>query len=79
MKTIRFAIILMLSAVLSGCVMPMRPAKTLVTPGESRIRSERQEVRPSETTLRIRAVTPAQAEPAPAPIVYIQIRLLEGE
>lgn len=68
------AAMLALAAALSGCAMSPRPARTEVTPGESEIISERDERRPSETHLRIRAVMP----PAPAPQeppVRIRIRV----
>lgn len=63
MRTVRIAALIALAAALSGCAMSPRPARTEVTPGESEILSEREERRPSETHLRIRATTP----PAPAP------------
>ena len=63
MRTVRTAALIALAATLTGCAMTPRPARTEVTPGESEIRSEREERRPSETHLRIRATTP----PAPAP------------
>ena len=64
MRTTRIVLALLGVAALSGCAMSPRPARTEVTPGESEIKSEREERRPSETHLRIRATTP----PAPAPV-----------
>jgi hypothetical protein len=62
-----------LAVALSGCAMSPRPARTEVTPGESEIKSEREERRPSETHLRIRATTP----PAPVPDKEpVRIRIL---
>lgn len=66
MRTIALSAVLAAVATLSGCGAFPRPARTQVTPGESEIVSERDERRPSETTLRIRASTPA-LPPAPAP------------
>lgn len=73
-KTLPLAALIVLAAALTGCAVSPRPARTEVTPGESEIRSEREERRPSETHLRIRATTP----PAPAPQeppVRIRIRV----
>lgn len=62
-QTLSLAALIVLAAALGGCATSPRPARTEVTPGESEIKSEREERRPSETHLRIRATTP----PAPAP------------
>lgn len=57
---------------LGGCAVSPRPARTEVTPGESEFRSEREDRRPSESRLRIRATTPAPEAP-PEPPVRIRI------
>lgn len=73
-NTLSVAALIALAAVLSGCAMSPRPARTEVTPGESQIISERDERRPSETHLRIRATTPPVPAPAPQePAVRIRI------
>lgn len=66
MRTIAAVLAAAAAFALTGCAMSPRPARTEVTPGEIEIRSEREERRPSESTLRIRASTPA-LPPAPAP------------
>lgn len=43
---------------LAGCNTSPRPARTEVTPGESQIKTEREEVRPSESLMRIHASNP---------------------
>ena len=67
MRTPRVLVLLALPLFLTGCMGFPQAARTTVTPGESEIRSEREERRPSESSLRIRAVTPPAPEPAPAP------------
>lgn len=75
MRTIRPLIAVAALVALAGCAVSPRPARTEVTPGETEIRSEREERRPSESTLRIRATVP----PAPTPErdeAPIRIRLI---
>lgn len=76
MRTIRPLIAVAALVALAGCAVSPRPARTEVTPGESEIRSEREERRPSETNLRIRATVPAPA-PTPEPSVRVRIILPE--
>lgn len=75
MRTIAAVLAAAAAFAMTGCAVSPRPARTEVTPGESEIRSEREERRPSESTLRIRATVP----PAPAPErqeAPIRIRLI---
>lgn len=75
----RAARIAVLALVLSGCTVSPRPARTEVTPGESEIMSEREERRPSESTLRIWAVVPRQEEPEPESVPAIRLRIILPE
>lgn len=66
-------IIAILSIVcVSGCALPSAQPHTSVTPGESRIVSEREEKLPSSSTIRISTQT-AAANPAPTPSVRVKI------
>lgn len=59
--------IVLLSVSMTGCAGPSA-ARTEVTPGESKIVSEREERRPSEATLKFRAAPPPPPPPVqPAP------------
>jgi hypothetical protein len=79
MRTVSLVALLAFAAGLSGCAMSPRPARTEVKPGESEILSERDERRPSETRLRIRAVTPSAPSPEPQePPVRIRLILPQG-
>jgi len=71
MRHVRIAAALALMLGLTGCMATPRPARTEITPGESEIISERDERRPTESTMRIRATVP-QA-PAQEPPVRIRI------
>lgn len=72
-------LIVLCLTVLSGCAITPRPARTTVTPGESEIRSEREERRPSESVMRIRSSTAKTPEaPIPQPL-RIRIRISEEE
>ena len=55
----------------TGCAAVARPARTEVTPGESRVFTEREERRPVEHTTRLKVQTPAAA-PA-RPVVRIKV------
>lgn len=68
MRRYRTLISLLTLALISGCAFAPRPARTSVTPGESEIRSEREERRPSESTVRIKATVPP-AQPSNPPVV----------
>lgn len=62
--------IILLSGGVAGCAAGPKPARTEVTPGESHIKSEREEKRPSESRLRIKVEPMA---PKAAPSVKIRI------
>lgn len=70
--TLALALVLAGTA-LSGCVATPRPARTEITPGESEIISERDERRPSESTMRIRTtIPPVERESTPP----VRIRII---
>ncbi|MCC6425682.1 MAG: hypothetical protein IT435_02555 [Phycisphaerales bacterium] len=72
MRVARIVLPLAVSLLLGGCIMPVKPARTEVKPGESEIKSEREERRPSESTMKIKATTPAPHQcdrPEPSPTV----------
>lgn len=60
----KFAPVLLLTLlVASGCAMQPRPARTEVKPGETEIETERDERRPSRSTLRATVQVPEQPKP----------------
>jgi hypothetical protein len=59
---------------LGGCAMSPRPAQTVLKGAESKVMSEREERRPIESTMHIRAQLPAPVVP-PAAIYHVQIVL----
>lgn len=71
MRHARIAVALVLVLGLTGCMATPRPARTQITPGESEIISERDERRPTESTMRIRATVP----PAPTQEPPVRIRI----
>lgn len=78
MRRTRITLALVLAGTLGGCAMSPRPARTEITPGESEITSEREERRPSESTMRIRATVPP-VEQDSTPPVRIRIILPKDE
>lgn len=67
-------VLLALSVLLFGCVMPSSPARTEVTPGESSIKSRRLEQMPSETRVRVRPRSPFVERVSDLPLTLEQIK-----
>lgn len=76
MRHIRTTPALVLALTMTGCMSSPRPARTEITPGESEIISERDERRPSESTMRIRTVIPQAPAPEPAEEAPVRIRII---
>jgi len=60
----RIAALIVLSLSLSGCIMPAKPAKTVVTPGESSFKSNTTVQLPKTETWSLKTKTAAPVTPS---------------